>query len=38
MHDVSFDFKDNNNMVQEWTSFQNGKEKEVSTFTFTRAK
>ncbi len=37
MHDVSFEFKDNNNMVQEWTSFQNGKEKEVSTFTFTRA-
>jgi hypothetical protein len=38
MHDVSFDFKDNNSMVQEWTSFENGKEKEVATFTFTRAK
>jgi len=37
MHDVSFDFKDNNNMVQEWTSFENGKEKEVATFTFSRA-
>ncbi len=37
MHDVSFDFKDNNSMVQEWTSFENGKEKEVATFTFTKA-
>jgi hypothetical protein len=37
MHDVSFEFKDNNSMVQEWTSFENGKEKEVATFTFTRA-
>ncbi len=37
MHDVSFDFKDNNSMVQEWTSFENGKEKEVATFTLTRA-
>lgn len=37
MHDVSFEFKDNNNMVQEWTSFENGKEKEVATFTFSRA-
>lgn len=36
MHDVSFEFKDNNSMVQEWTSFENGKEKEVSTFTFSR--
>jgi len=36
MHDVSFDIKDNNNMVQEWTSYENGKEKEVSTFTLTR--
>lgn len=38
MHDVSFEFKDNNNMVQEWTSYENGKEGEVSTLTFTRAK
>lgn len=38
MHDVSFEFKDNNNMVQEWTSYENGKEDEVATFTFTRAK
>lgn len=37
MHDVSFEFKDNNNFVQEWTSFENGKEQEVATFTFTRA-
>lgn len=37
MHDVSFDFKDNNNMVQAWTSYENGKEKDVSTFTFSRA-
>jgi hypothetical protein len=38
MHDVSFEFKDDNTFVQEWTSFENGKEKEVATFTFTRAK
>lgn len=37
MHDVSFEFKDDNSFVQEWTSFENGKEKEVATFTFTRA-
>jgi hypothetical protein len=38
MHNVSFEFKDDNTFVQEWTSFENGKEKEVATFTFTRAK
>jgi hypothetical protein len=38
MHDVSFEFKGDNSFVQEWTSFENGKEKEVATFTFTRAK
>ncbi len=38
MHDVTFEFKDDNNMVQEWTHYENGKEKEVATFTFTRAK
>lgn len=37
MHDVSFDFKNNNNMVQEWTFYENGKEKGVSTFTLSRA-
>lgn len=37
MHDVSFEFKDDNSFVQEWTSFENGKEKEVATFTFSRA-
>lgn len=37
MHDVSFDFKDDNSFVQEWTSFENGKEKEAATFTFTKA-
>jgi hypothetical protein len=38
MHDVSFEFKDGNSFVQEWTSYENGKEDEVATFTFTRAK
>jgi hypothetical protein len=37
MHDVSFEFKDNNDMVQEWTYYENGKEKGVSTFTLSRA-
>jgi hypothetical protein len=37
MHDVSFEFKDNNNMVQEWTFYENGKEKGETTFTFSRA-
>lgn len=37
MHAVSFDLKDTDNMVQEWTYYEDGKEKQVSTFTFTRA-
>ena len=37
MHDVTFDFEGNNNMVQKWTLYENGKKKDVSTFTFTRA-
>ena len=37
MHAVDFTFKDKNNMVQEWKFFEGGKEKGVSTFTFTRA-
>ena len=37
MHDVSFEFKDKNSMVQEWTLYENGKEMDVSTFTFSRA-
>lgn len=38
MHDVTFDFKGDNSMVQKWTLYENGREKDVSTFTFTRAK
>lgn len=36
MHSVSFDFKDDNKMVQEWTYYEGGKEKKVSAFTLTR--
>lgn len=37
MHDVSFDFKDDNNMVQKWTYYENGKEAEIASFKFKRA-
>ncbi len=37
MHAVDFTFNDKDNMVQEWKFFEDGKEKGVSTFTFTRA-
>lgn len=37
MHGVSFEFKDANNMAQEWTYFDKGKEQGTTTFKFTRA-
>ncbi|MEQ9618516.1 MAG: hypothetical protein RIG61_05020 [Deltaproteobacteria bacterium] len=36
MHAVSFNFKDTDNMVQEWTYYESGEEKQVSAFTLTR--
>ncbi len=36
MHSLSISFIDKDHMVQEWTLFENGKEKEVTTLKFTR--
>lgn len=36
MHSLSISFTDKDNMVQEWTMYENGKEKEIATFTFSR--
>lgn len=38
MHDVTFDFKDDNNMVQEWTYYEDGKEADTASFKFKRAR
>ncbi len=37
MHAVSIIFKDENNIVQEWTFYEAGKEKGTNTITLTRA-
>lgn len=37
MHSVSIGFEGSDKIVQEWTYYEEGKEKKVSTFTFTRA-
>jgi hypothetical protein len=37
MHSLSISFKDKDNMIQEWTMYENGKEKEIATFTLSRA-
>lgn len=36
MHSLSISFKDKDNMVQNWTMYENGKAKETATFTFSR--
>ena len=36
MHSLSISFKDKDNMIQKWTMYENGKEKEIATFTLSR--
>ena len=36
MHSLSISFADKDSMVQKWTMYENGKEKEIATFTFSR--
>ncbi len=38
MHSLVIDFQDNDHITQKWTSFEDGKAKETSTFTFAREK
>lgn len=37
MHDVTFDFNDDDTMVQEWTYYENGEKADTASFTFKRA-
>jgi hypothetical protein len=37
MHGVTFDFKDDGTMVQEWTYYESGEKADTASFTFKRA-